>query len=38
MTGEGAKNVAYEVTARVINKSVGKKINGDFVKQIILSQ
>ena len=38
MTGEGAKNVAYEVTARAINKTVGKKINGEFVKQIILSQ
>jgi len=38
MTGEGAKTVAYEVTARAVNKATGKKITGDFVKQIIISQ
>ena len=38
MTGEGAKNVAYEVTARAVNKATGKKITGEFVKQIIISQ
>ena len=38
MTGEGAKNAAYEVVARAVNKTTGKKINGEFVKQIILSR
>ena len=38
MTGEGAKNVAYEIVARAVNKTTGKKINGEFVKQMILSR
>ena len=38
MTGEGAKNAAYEVVARTVNKATGKKISGEFVKQIILSR
>ena len=38
MSGEGAKSVAYEVVAKAVNKSIGKKISAEFVKQIILSQ
>ena len=38
LTGDRAKTVAYEVTARAVNKTTGKKISGDFVKQIIISQ
>ncbi|MEI6558390.1 MAG: hemerythrin family protein [Rhodospirillaceae bacterium] len=38
ITGETAKQVAYEVVAKVVNKATGKKINAEFVKQIIISQ
>ena len=37
LTGDGAKNVAYEVVARAINKTTGKKISAEFVKQILIS-
>ena len=37
LTGDGAKNVAYEVVARAINKTTGKKISAEFVKQILVS-
>lgn len=38
ITGDRAKDVAYEIVARAVNKAVGKKISAEFVKQIIISQ
>ena len=38
LRGDGAKNVAYVVVAKAVNKATGKNMSAEFVKQIILSQ
>lgn len=38
ITGDNARTIAYAITAKNVNAGTGKRINPDFVKQVIMSR